>query len=759
MKTSFSLRGKALAFFVAAVLLVTSLAIAPVSAAQLKDDQTFGHISEYKAFYDEYKDAVDKVANGLFNLETRIDVSEYGVPLDDIKTLYTTVVHTHPELFYVSGSYSYSYYQQNGQQYVYSVNAHWGKLLYDDNGNYLGEETYTNEQVLQMRAEFRERAQWYLDKVDENMSDFEKALILHDELALNSSYLLSGETYDFMVHGQGKCYGYSEAYSYLLAQVGVNSEIVESTKMFHQWNKVEIDGVYYHVDVTWDDPVSDKPGFVQHTYFLLSDEEIEGLTRPHYDYSTDFPTTDTRYDGMGFHKINTQLCYVGNDCYVVDNNHPGKSDTAKNLLIYDISTDTFQTVESFQNEYWSAGNGYVWQNMYMSLQERYEYLYMNTENTVYVYDTRAGELKAFAENTFEQAFYGLRVIDDKVYVVLSDNPNNTGTLQYVGDCLLREPEPTTEEPTTEEPTTEEPATEEPTTEPAPQDTYIVAGNPADIFGTAWDANNELNLMAQNGDVYTKTYTVDKAYKDVQFKVVKNGTEWFGDETGNNVTFNLTAAGDFTVTFDPATLIPSVTGENVAFPSEFGPGYPVFVAGNGEGAWLNGASWDPAYLGNEMNSVADNIWEITFENVTDGFERQVKFAVDGAWTHNFGGTFVESGVETDAVYNGNNISFDTEDDSQTVKIQLDLRNFDFTTKTGAKFTITIIPDIPESVLGDLDGDGEVTVTDATDIQQYLSEFTELTEEQLAIADVNRDGKVNVKDVTEIQRYIAELIHEF
>ena len=95
-----------------------------------------------------------------------------------------------------------------------------------------------------------------------------------------------------------------------------------------------------------------------------------------------------------------------------------------------------------------------------------------------------------------------------------------------------------------------------------------------------------------------------------------------------------------------------------------------------------AAWDPSYVANEMTEVAEDVWEIEFENVPDGFERQVKFAIDGAWTHNFGGAFEDSGVETAAVYNGDNITFDT-DDLCTIKLQLNLSNFDFSTKEGAR----------------------------------------------------------------------------
>lgn len=222
------------------------------------------------------------------------------------------------------------------------------------------------------------------------------------------------------------------------------------------------------------------------------------------------------------------------------------------------------------------------------------------------------------------------------------------------------------------------------------DTYIVAGSEAEIFGTSWDGTNEANKMTKQTDgTYQKTYTVDQAYEDVLLKVVKNGSEWIGDDNGDNVSFNLTGAGNFTVSIDPTTSKVTVTGDIVSFASTLDY-ESVYAVGNGEGAWLNGANWDPAYQDNQMTKVSDGVWEISFENVPAGSARNIKFAIDGAWTHNFGGTFSEFGEATDAVYNGDNIEFDTENDLQNIKVQLDLSNFDFTTKEGAKFTITSEP---------------------------------------------------------------------
>lgn len=62
-------------------------------------------------------------------------------------------------------------------------------------------------------------------------------------------------------------------------------------------------------------------------------------------------------------------------------------------------------------------------------------------------------------------------------------------------------------------------------------------------------------------------------------------------------------------------------------------------------------------------------------------------------------------------------------------------------------------------GDVNLDGEVTISDATLTQKYLAGLELLSDEQLILADVNGDGEVTINDVTEIQKYLAGLIEEF
>ena len=219
-----------------------------------------------------------------------------------------------------------------------------------------------------------------------------------------------------------------------------------------------------------------------------------------------------------------------------------------------------------------------------------------------------------------------------------------------------------------------------------EDIYIVAGS-EELCGTVWDGTDHNNKMTDNGDgTYSKTFTNVAAMNGYQFKVVKNGVEWYGDEADNNITFNVTTACDVTITFNTTTFKSTVTGTGVqayVFNVE-----KVVAVGNGVGAWLNGADWVVDADANKMTQVADKVYEISFDNVPVGEEDyMVKFATNGSWTDNFGGIFEASGKESDAMYNSGNITFNLEK-AGTVTLRLDLSKFDYATRTGAKFVVTL-----------------------------------------------------------------------
>ncbi|MGN1433316.1 MAG: leucine-rich repeat protein [Ruminococcus sp.] len=58
------------------------------------------------------------------------------------------------------------------------------------------------------------------------------------------------------------------------------------------------------------------------------------------------------------------------------------------------------------------------------------------------------------------------------------------------------------------------------------------------------------------------------------------------------------------------------------------------------------------------------------------------------------------------------------------------------------------------IGDVDGNGVISVSDATLIQKYLADLSELNSEQIKSADVNGDGAVSVLDATAIQLLLVD-----
>lgn len=100
----------------------------------------------------------------------------------------------------------------------------------------------------------------------------------------------------------------------------------------------------------------------------------------------------------------------------------------------------------------------------------------------------------------------------------------------------------------------------------------------------------------------------------------------------------------------------------------------------------------------MKEVSPAVYEVTFENksyedifgigCTGGF----KFVKDNKWDDVWGFGAVSSGELHDAVYNGNLIKIDpgsdAEESTHNFIIRLDLTNWDWNTKTGATFTVTV-----------------------------------------------------------------------
>lgn len=253
---------------------------------------------------------------------------------------------------------------------------------------------------------------------------------------------------------------------------------------------------------------------------------------------------------------------------------------------------------------------------------------------------------------------------------------------------------------------------------------------------------------------------------IEFYVVKNHSASYGDPgSGNKYPYKLEIKEtcDFTITFDPSTETVSVYGDGIsqAVNPEI---YSVIAAGNGEDTYLNGANWDPSDTSNAMKEVSDGVWEMTMTDIYAYDYYCVKFAVNSVdedgnplgdpWQYNFGVAeekqYPADGRAIDAVYWGENCVFSVPQDSSAVTLRLDLRDFDFKTKQGAKLSITVTP---PALLGDVNGDGVVDILDAVMIQKFAVEKVVFTDRQRLTADFNGDGVCDVLDATAIQKSLV------
>ena len=234
------------------------------------------------------------------------------------------------------------------------------------------------------------------------------------------------------------------------------------------------------------------------------------------------------------------------------------------------------------------------------------------------------------------------------------------------------------------------------------DSYFVSGC-EELTGYKWaetEATCGDNVMTENGDGnYEKVFTNVAVGNGYQFKIVKNDSEWIGvGDTGNdNFTFNVTKECDVTVTYNPTTNEITATGEGVVIPKELVVDH-ITVVGNGEDAWLNGKDWKVDAEANYMTETSEGskVYQIKFESL-DAYENyQFKFAANGSWADNWG--LPEQGTAPlnewfDLTYNGQNMIIDTDaagyEDGYDIVLTLDLSNFNYATKQGAKGKVDIV----------------------------------------------------------------------
>lgn len=233
----------------------------------------------YEQLNEDEKTVYRELAEGISNYSEEIKIS-CKINEKSLRKVYEAVIYSEKfQMFCTTRAYKYSYMQEE-----------------DIVDNIVPCYNFSCDEYEKVRSELEKTLISVKLEISADMSEYEKVKKIHDYIIRKCDYAdLSrcteeeitekmerehfGDAYGALIRGDAICEGYSRAFKYICNSLDIGCELINGTGdgTDHMWNLVRIDGKWYHVDVTWDDPVingvSDESTIV-YDYFCLPDEKI-----------------------------------------------------------------------------------------------------------------------------------------------------------------------------------------------------------------------------------------------------------------------------------------------------------------------------------------------------------------------------------------------------------------------------------------------------------------------------------------------------
>lgn len=250
-------------------------------APPLADDSAQKHY--YNRLSVKEKDAYNAILSVIGTFPERIEVPV--LKQEELNEMYAALLYDNPELFFVSGetilrqvknrAYLYPDYRMDASDYE-AMNRKCGEI-----------------------------AAQIADEARAKTSMFDRERAVHDRLIAMCSYtddetnIYRNTIYGVLCGGEAACEGYAKTAKYLFDLLDIpcfvvhgNSTPPGSRAEGHMWNAVQLDGDWYYLDLTWDDPVLDKGGeVISYSYFNVTDKDLVGT---HKDYDSGVECTATK---------------------------------------------------------------------------------------------------------------------------------------------------------------------------------------------------------------------------------------------------------------------------------------------------------------------------------------------------------------------------------------------------------------------------------------------------------------------------------
>lgn len=254
--------------------------------------------TKIKYYYNQLDDTAkiiyNKLENNIDNLKKKNYTINFSTDFNDLlhKTSGQNILnksfqsaldafsYDYPELFYIDITKITLIIKSTsiGPLTTYTVS-----ISPSDNSNYLNE-YFTSENEVDIAISKVENIRNNAINSITTLNDYDKILSIHDSLVNSLEYdstinkANTHNIYGALVQKNVVCEGYAKAFKYILDGLNIENILVSGTGTnssekteSHMWNYVKLNGNWYGVDVTWDDPIiigGISKNNIRDTYFL-----------------------------------------------------------------------------------------------------------------------------------------------------------------------------------------------------------------------------------------------------------------------------------------------------------------------------------------------------------------------------------------------------------------------------------------------------------------------------------------------------------
>jgi hypothetical protein len=204
--------------------------------------------------------------------------------------------------------------------------------------------------------------------ITDDMTDMEKIKAVNDYVVLKTQYSFNNESgvsvyspYAIIKGNKAVCQAYALFTYKMLDKLGFEVKYVIGNGLGeeHAWNLVKLDGQWYHLDTTWNDPVPDRNGFVSYVYFLMSDQAIgKDHTWKKEDYPSAYDNIYSYFNEIS--KAKTMDKYIYYTSKTDNNLYKIKVDGTEKQKLINVSVQDFVITQDkiYFNNY--SGGGYLY---------------------------------------------------------------------------------------------------------------------------------------------------------------------------------------------------------------------------------------------------------------------------------------------------------------------------------------------------------------------------------------------------------------